>query len=41
MFLHWSDAMNMSWIDEYINGVTEYCCFRDIFEIYDTLNIKT
>lgn len=34
------NIMNISWIDEYINGVTEYCCSRDIFEIYDSLNIN-
>lgn len=32
--------MSLSWIDEYINGVIEYCCSRDIFEIYDSLNIN-
>jgi len=28
------------WIDEYINGVVEYCDTRDIFEICDILDIK-
>ncbi len=32
--------MSLSWIDEYINGTIEYCNSKDIFEIYDTLNIK-
>lgn len=32
--------MSLAWIDEYINGVTEYCYSRDIYEIYDTLNIN-
>lgn len=31
--------MSLTWIDEYVNGVIEYCCSRDIYEIYDTLNI--
>jgi len=32
--------MSLAWIDEYIHGVTEYCYSRDIYEIYDTLNIN-
>ncbi|WFA10379.1 ImmA/IrrE family metallo-endopeptidase [Tissierella sp. Yu-01] len=32
--------MSLSWIDEYINGVIEYCSSRDIFEIYDSLSIN-
>lgn len=31
--------MNFSWIDKYVDGVIEHCCSRNIFEIYDTLNI--
>lgn len=32
--------MNLTWIDEYVDGVIDYCYSRDIFEIYNTLNIK-
>lgn len=31
--------MSLSWIDKYVDGVVDYCCSRDICEIYDTLNI--
>lgn len=31
--------MNFSWIGKYVDGVIEHCCSRNIFEIYDTLNI--
>lgn len=31
--------MSFSWIDEYVDGVIDYCYSRDIYEIYDTLNI--
>lgn len=29
-----------SWIDEYIDGIIEYCKSRDIYEIYNALDIK-
>jgi Zn-dependent peptidase ImmA (M78 family) len=32
--------MNYSWIDEYVDGIIEYCNSRDIYEIYDFLDIK-
>ncbi|MCQ4925313.1 ImmA/IrrE family metallo-endopeptidase [Tissierella carlieri] len=32
--------MGLSWIDEYVYGVIDHCCSRDIFEIYDSLNIN-
>lgn len=32
--------MNLTWIDEYVDGVIDYCYSRDIFEIYNTLNIN-
>ena len=32
--------MDLSWIDQYIDGVIDYCGSNDIFEIYNTLNIK-
>lgn len=31
--------MNFSWIDEIVDGVIEYCDSRDIFEIYDILDV--
>jgi len=31
--------MSLSWIDDYVNGVVDYCYSRDIFDIYNTLNI--
>ncbi|WMM26705.1 ImmA/IrrE family metallo-endopeptidase [Tissierella sp. MB52-C2] len=31
--------MDLTWIDEYVDGVIDYCYSRDIFEIYDSLNI--
>lgn len=31
--------MNFSWIDKYVDGVIEHCYSRDIYEIYDALNI--
>ena len=31
--------MNLSWIDEYVDGVVEYCDTRDVFNIYKTLCI--
>lgn len=30
----------MDWIDEYILGTIEYCNSKDIFEIYNALDIK-
>lgn len=32
--------MNLTWIDEYVSAVIDYCYSRDIFEIYSTLNIN-
>lgn len=32
--------MNLSWIDEYVDGVVEYCDSRDVFDIYNTLSIN-
>lgn len=32
--------MNYSWIDEYTDGIVEYCNSRDIYEIYNSLNIE-
>lgn len=32
--------MDLSWIDEYVEGVIEYCGSNDIYEIYNTLNIN-
>lgn len=32
--------MNYSWIDEYVDGIIEYCNSRDIYDIYDYLGIK-
>lgn len=32
--------MNLSWMDQYIDGVIEYCGSNDVFEIYETLNIN-
>lgn len=32
--------MSLSWIDEYVDGITDYCYSNDIFEIYNTLNIN-
>lgn len=32
--------MSLSWIDKYVDGVIEHCYSRDIFEIYNTLNIN-
>lgn len=31
--------MSLTWIDEYVDGVIDYCYSRDIYEIYDSLNI--
>lgn len=31
--------MNLSWINESVDGLIEYCYSDDIFEIYETLNI--
>lgn len=31
--------MGLSWIDKYVDGTIDYCYSRDIFEIYDTLDI--
>lgn len=31
---------NYSWIDEYVDGIIEYCNSRDIYDIYDYLGIK-
>lgn len=30
----------MQWIDEYVEGLIEYCYSRDVYDIYDTLNIN-
>ncbi|MDR7856344.1 MAG: ImmA/IrrE family metallo-endopeptidase [Tissierella sp.] len=32
--------MDLIWIDEYVDGVIDYCYSRDIFEIYNTLDIS-
>lgn len=32
--------MDLSWIDEYVDGIIDYCYSRNIFEIYKTLNMK-
>lgn len=32
--------MNLSWIDEYVNGTIDYCNSRDVYEIYSILNIE-
>lgn len=32
--------MDLTWIDEYVDGVIHHCYSRDIFEIYSTLNIN-
>lgn len=32
--------MNVSWINQYVDGVVDYCNSNDIFEVYKTLNIK-
>ena len=32
--------MDLTWIDEYVFGVIDYCYSKDIFEIYNTLNIN-
>ena len=32
--------MSLSWIDKYITGIIEYCNSRDIYEIYNSLNIN-
>lgn len=32
--------MSLSWIDEYVDGIIDYCCSNNIFEIYSTLNIN-
>lgn len=32
--------MNLLWIDEYAEGVIEYCDSRDVFDIYNTLGIN-
>lgn len=34
------DKMNLSWIDEYVEGIIEYCNSRDIFEILSALGIE-
>ncbi len=31
--------MSLSWIDEYVDGVIDHCYSRDIFDIYNILNI--
>lgn len=31
---------NLYWIEEYITGIIEHCNSRDVFEIYDILDIK-
>ncbi|MCQ4921512.1 ImmA/IrrE family metallo-endopeptidase [Tissierella carlieri] len=31
---------SLSWIDEYVHGVIDHCYSRDIFDIYNTLNIN-
>lgn len=32
--------MSLSWIDKYVSGVIDYCNSRDVFEIYNTLDIS-
>ena len=32
--------MSLSWINEYVDGVIDYCYSTNIFEIYNTLNIN-
>lgn len=32
--------MSLSWIDKYIDGVVDYCDSKDIFDIYNTVNIN-
>lgn len=32
--------MSLSWIEKYVDGVIDYCFSKDIYEIYDTLNIN-
>lgn len=32
--------MSLSWIDEYVDGIIEYCNSRDIFEILSSLGIS-
>lgn len=32
--------MNLNWIDKYIDGLIEYAETRDVFEIYNLLDIK-
>lgn len=32
--------MSLSWIDQYVDGVIDYCNSNDIFEIYKALNIE-
>lgn len=32
--------MSLSWLDEYVTGIIDYCNSANITEIYDTLNIK-
>lgn len=32
--------MDLAWIDEYVDGIIDYCYSKDIFEIYNTLNIN-
>lgn len=31
--------MTLTWIDEYVDGVIDYCYTNDVIEIYNTLNI--
>ncbi|WP_353096400.1 ImmA/IrrE family metallo-endopeptidase [Tissierella praeacuta] len=31
--------MDLTWIDEYVNAIIDYCYSRNIFDIYNTLNI--
>lgn len=32
--------MNLNWIDEYVEGLIEYCNSRNVYDIYETLNIS-
>lgn len=32
--------MSLSWIDEYVDGVIDYCYSNDVLEIYSILNIN-
>lgn len=32
--------MSLEWIDKYVEGLIEYCYSRDVYEIYDTLDIS-